>query len=228
MRGAAVTAAAIAAWLTFVVPASAQTPSMEHRFIAAGGIVWSGGYNIGDASANLRSSAPGPQAPPLTLFKVESMFDSAFGVEGRFGFALTPTVSIEAAASWSRPHIRVSIADDMEAGDVEFDGEPTTQYAVEGSLVWKLRFTESRTRVWLYVIAGGGYLRQLHEDNALAENGQRYHLGAGVQYLLHGHDGGRPVGLRGDLRAYLRKGGIELADKTRLYPSLSALVFVGF
>lgn len=209
--------------------ASAQTSSTPHRLTVAGGVLWSGGYDIGENSADLRQNAPGPTPPPFTLFRTESSFGSAAGVEARIGFAFTRSLAVEGGFAYSQPHVNVKITDDVEAGDVSFDGETTSRYVVEGSLVWTLPVVRDGARLRPYAIGGAGYLRQLHEDRALVENGQLYHVGAGVKYFWRGADGSRrPLGLRADVRAYIRKDGIELEDKVRTYPAVSASVFFGF
>jgi hypothetical protein len=208
--------------------ASAQTARLR-RLTLAGGIVWSGEYRVGGRAAEIRQNAPGATPPPFTLFRTESSFASAAGVEGRVGFAFTPSFSVEGSFAWSRPHIDVTISEDAEGAGASFDGETTSQYVVEGSLVWKLPIVRDGARLRTYVLGGAGYLRQLHEGDTLAENGQLFHVGGGVQYYLRGADGRRrPVGIRGDVRAYIRRNGIEFEDEIRTYPALSALVFVGF
>lgn len=217
----------LAALLGAGAVASAQ--DLDHRLTVAGGVVFSGGYAIGDGTASIRESTTGGNPPPFTLFHAESSFASAAGLEGRIGFALTPSLAIEGAVAWSKPHIDVTISEDVEGGDTSFDGETSAQYIVEVSVVWTLPFVRPGARFRPFAIAGGGYLRQLHEDNALVETGQIYHVGGGVQYLLRGADGSvRPLGIRGDVRAYIRKDGIEFEDRVRVYPAVAGLVFFGF
>lgn len=209
--------------------AEAQTSGTRHRLTVAGGIVWSGSYAVGDNTAELRQSALGANPPPFTLFRAESSLGSAVGLEGRIGVALSPSIAIEGAVSWSKPQIDVTIVDDVEGGNAAFEGETTSQYIVEASVVWTLPFVREDARLRPYVIGGGGYLRQLHEDNTLVETGQIYHVGGGAEYLLRGQDGRRrPLGVRGDVRAYIRKDGIEFEDKVRTYSAVSALMFFAF
>lgn len=208
--------------------AGAQTPD-RHPLTVAGGVVWSAGYPIGDSTAAIRQNATGPTPPPFTLFRAESSFGAAIGLEGRVGFAITPSIAVEGSFAWSEPQIDVVVTDDVEDGDTSFDGESTSQYIFEASLVWTLPFVGDSARFRPYAIGGGGYLRQLHEERTLVETGQIYHLGGGAQYLLRGADGHRrPLGVRGEVRAYIRKDGIEFDGKVRTYPAVSALMFFGF
>jgi hypothetical protein len=228
-RGSLLAAAGTAIVILGAAAASAQTPTLAHRVELSGGLLWSGGYSIGDRAADLRRNTIGADPPPLTLFRADSTFASSAGVEGRVGFALTRAVAVEGAVAWSRPHIDVTIAEDVEGANTSFDGETTSQYVIEASVIWTLPVTGDTARLRPFVLGGGGYLRQLHDENTLAANGQLYHVGGGVRYFFRGADGAeRPVGVRGDVRAYIRVDGIEFEEKTRTYPAVSALLFFGF
>jgi hypothetical protein len=193
-----------------------------------GGVVWSGGYPVGDRAAEIRRNASGSPPPPFTLFRSDSTFEPAVGAEGRVGFAVTPAFTIEGAVSWSGPRISVVITEDAEDANTSFDGETASSYVFEGSAVWRLPVFRAESPTRLFVMGGAGYLRQLHEEKTLVETGQIYHLGGGVQYLFRGADGRRrPLGVRADVRAYIRRGGIEFEDQIRTYPAVAALFFVG-
>ena len=85
----------------------------------------------------------------------------------------------------------------------------------------------SRTR--LYLLAGGGYLRQLHEDNVLVETGATGHAGGGARvWLAGGHGSGIEAGLTGDVRWTFRSDGIAFEDGVRSLPAVSLRAFVGF
>ncbi|MCA1586347.1 MAG: hypothetical protein LC791_16780 [Acidobacteria bacterium] len=222
-------AAAFVAACALVSVAEAQTQPTVRRLTVAGGLVWSGDYAVGEQAALLRQNATGSPPPSFTLFRTATSFESTIGVEGRVGFSLTPSIAVEGGVAWSRPHLAVAISDDVEGANASFDGETTSQYVIEGSLVWMLPIVRGAARLRPFVFGGAGYLRQLYEERTLAETGQLFHVGGGVQYLLRGADGRRrPLGVRGDARAYIRRKGIELEDQSRTYPALSALVFVGF
>jgi hypothetical protein len=220
--------------LAATTPLEAQTAGRSvtggrrYRLSAAGGIVWSGSYPVGDRAAEIRRNASGSTPPPFTLFRSDSTFEPAVGVEGRIGFAVTPTFTVEGAMSWSEPRISVVITEDAEGANTSFDGETASSYVFEGSALWRVPVFRSESPIRLFVMGGAGYLRQLHEERTLVETGQIYHLGGGVQYLLRGNDGrSRPLGVRGDVRAYIRRGGIEFEDQVRTYPAVAALFFVG-
>ena len=75
---------------------------------------------------------------------------------------------------------------------------------------------------------GAGYLRQLHEDRTLGETGQVYYAGGGARYWLRGGDArSTSLGLQGEVRVNVRRGGIDFENATRRYPSLGLSVFLG-
>jgi len=205
-----------------------QPPALrEHRFTIGAGVVWSGAYDIGDATAALRGNGPGASAPPVTLFTSDSRVTSTASPELRVGFAMTRRVALEFAASVTQPHISVAIAGDSEAPSQQLLGEKLEQYLFEGGATWQLPL---RVGTKLAPFVGGGftYLRQLHEDRTLAETGQVYHAGGGARYFLRGgHGTGRAVGLRGDARVNFRRNGIDFDNTMRTYSTFSFSAFVG-
>lgn len=211
------------------IAASAQEAPVlrAHHFTIGAGLVWSGGYGIGDATAQLRGNSTGTTPPPVTLFTAKSRFTSATSPELRVGFAVTQRTAIEFGVAFTRPRIAVDIAGDAEASSQELPGEELDQYLFDGSVTWQLPIRLG-ARVAPFASGGFAYLRQLHEDRTLAETGQVYYAGGGARYWLRGGDGaGRALGLRGDLRLNFRGKGIDFEDKTRTYPSFSFAVFVG-
>jgi hypothetical protein len=214
-------------------PATAQSaapaPSLRaHHITVSGGLTWTGGYPIGDATAVLRGNAVGPSAPPFTLFAAESSVDAAPGVDARFGYGLSRSLAIEVGVTYERPGITTALSADAEAAPVTIEAERLSQYVVDASLVWQLpRLSFGRARP--FVIAGGGYLRQLYQDRTLVETGSVYYGGGGVRYWLRGGDGiRRSIGLRGDALARWRVDGVEFEDRARVAPVLRALAYVEF
>lgn len=190
------------------------------------GGVWVSGYPIGDADAELRSNATGLTPPPFRLFSSRSDLGSAPVVSARVGFTVTPRLVVEAAGSFGMPRVGVEISQDVEAGNRRLEGERLHQYLFEGALLWHLPMRlGSRARP--FVVGGGGYLRQLHEERTLVESGQVYFGGVGARYWFRGGAGRqRSFGLRGDLRANLRRGGIDFENKTRVFPTVAVHLFL--
>lgn len=196
------------------------------RLVLDGGVMWSGSYGIGDAMALLRSNATGSTPPPFTLFSASSEVGSAPGAVARVGFMLTPRLAVEGGVAFGMPRIHVAITRDVEASPQPLEGEQLKQYLFDAAVVWHLPRRGS-ARLRPFVVGGGGYLRQLHEERTLVETGQLYYGGFGARYWLRGGSGtARAFGLRGDLRANLRRGGIDFEDKNRVFPTLAVHLFL--
>lgn len=208
----------------------AEAPALRaHRVTLSGGMVWTGGYSIGSATAELRGNAVGPSAPPFTLFRSASSFDAVAGVDGRIGFALTPGLTIEGGVSFQRPGITTDVSGDAEAEAVTLDAERIHQYLFDAAVVWQMPRARIGRRARPFVIAGGGYLRQLYDERTVVETGSVYYAGAGLRYWLRGGDGQRrSIGLRADGRAMWRLKGVDFEDKTRMAPMVTVHMFVEF
>ena len=215
--------------ISLPIAAHAQdAPALRaHRFTIGAGVVWSGGYGIGDATAQLRGNSPGTTPPSVTLFTASSRITSATAPELRVGYAVTHRTAVEFGVSLARPHLAVDIAGDAEAPSQSLPGEELDQYLFDGGVAWQVPIRLG-SRIAPFVSGGVAFLRQLHEDRTLAETGQVYYAGGGARYWLRGGDRSRrAVGLRGDLRVNFRRKGIDFEDKMRTYPTFSVAVFVG-
>lgn len=191
------------------------------------GVTQSGGYDVGDASAQLRGNGPGASPTPVTLFNANSRFTPAAAPTLRIGIALSRMFALEGSASYGHPRIAVSISGDAEAPAQELPGEQVQQYQFEAGLTWQLPIRIGR-RVAPFAAIGGGYLRQLHEGRTLVETGQVYHAGVGARYWLRGGGpGATALGVRGDARLNFRRHGIDFDGQMRAYPSVSLSAFIG-
>ena len=190
-----------------------------------GGLTWSGGYDLGGSSAQLRSNATGTTPPPFTLFNVDSRIAPAPGAEARVGFALTRRLAVEGGVLFARRRLSFRISGDPETGNQEFDGESLQHFVFDGALLWELPVQRARVRT--FALAGAGYLRQLHQDRTLVESGQTFFAGGGARYWLRGRpESNRSMGLRGDVRVNLRRNGIDFDNAARVYPTLSLVMFL--
>jgi hypothetical protein len=221
-------AALIALFLAPGAAAAQEAPALRaHHFTIGAGVVWSGAYDLGAATAGLRGNGPGATAPPFTLFTADSRVTSAAAPEVRVGFALSRTIAAEFGLALTRPHVGVAIAGDAEAAAQQLLGEELQQYIFEGGVTWQLPLGTGR-RFAPFLSGGAALLRQLHEDRTLAESGQVYHGGVGARYWLRGGRGpSRAIGVRGDARMNFRRNGIDFEDKMRSYPTFSLSLFVG-
>jgi hypothetical protein len=212
------------------VTSAQEAPALPaHRSTISVGLSLTGGYPAGSGSAELRANAVGTLTPPpFTLFRADTAFDSGRGVELRVGYTLTRTLSIELENEVSQPRLTLAIAGDAEAGPQVLPGERITQFLIGGSAVWQISQAPLGRRARPYVTAGAAHLRQLHEDRTEILTGLVYHAGGGVRYWLGPADRAhRPLGIRAELTARVRRGGIEFESKSRAFPAFSVLAFVG-
>jgi len=215
----------LACWGAGAVYAQEAPELRVHRLVLDGGVMWSGSYAIGDRSAQLRGNAAGASPSPFTLFSTSSEVGPTASAVVRVGFTLTPRLVIEGGGAFGRPRVRAAIAQDAEAGQQQLEGEQLQQYLIDAALVWHLPMRWG-TRLRPFIIGGGGYLRQLHEERTLVETGQLYYGGVGARYWFHGGSGTtRGVGMRGEVRANLRREGIDFEDKTRVFPTVAVHLF---
>jgi hypothetical protein len=205
-----------------------EAPALRaHRVLLEGGVVWSGGYAVGDVNAHLRSNATGSTPPPFTLFSAASDVSSAASAIVRVGFTLSPRLAIEGGGSFGTPRLGTDITADTEVAPQRIEGGQVRQYLFDAAVVWHLPLGLG-PRVRPFVIGGGGYLRQLHEERTMVETGQIYYGGAGVRYWIRGGAGtARSLGLRADLRVNARSGGIDFENEVRVFPTVAVHVFLG-
>jgi hypothetical protein len=217
----------IRALLTMLLAGSVMATAAHAQVTISGGLGWSGGYDLGSASARLRTNATGATPPPFTLFTVDSRIAPAPGGEVRVGVGVGPRLTIEGGALFARRRLSFSIGGDPEASPHAFDGESLQHYVFDAGMLWELPVMRG-PRLRPFAGAGAGYLRQLHQDRTLVQSGQVYYLGGGARYWLRGRpDSNRSVGVRGDVRLNLRRHGIDFANEARLYPTISFLMFLG-
>ena len=189
-------------------------------FEIGGGVLWSAGYDAGGLSAlETRNTTMGPG--PLTLFETNSQMLSAAGVGAQIGVYLGRRVSVEGVFQYSRPILRLRPASDFENADpVNIDGVVTT-YVAGGSLLY--HFGDGR--VVPFVAGGGGYLRQLHEDNAVVVTGSEIHAGGGVKVWF---GSASRIGVRLDAQVSSRDKAVAFEEKRRIIPTAGAGITVRF
>lgn len=185
-----------------------------------GGVLWARGYDAGGSNAvetRNSSSAPGP----LTLFETDAQMLSAIGVAAQIGVYFGRRVAAEGVFQYSRPILRVRPVSDFEdAESVDIDGQVAT-YVIGGSLVY--HFSEGR--VVPFVSGGGGYLRQLHDGNAVVITGSEIHAGGGVKLWL---GAASRIGLRLDAQVSSRDKAVAFEEKRRIIPTVGAGLTVRF
>ena len=211
-------AAAVAAVLLLPAAAAAQpyAPAPHPGWLElGGGVVWRGGYDAGRATAT-ESSNSSTGAAPITLFTARSRVPAVAGVEARAGLFPGDRVSVEAVFQFSRPSLRVTLDDDFENAEQQEAVGGLSSYVVAGSLLYHF----GAGRVVPFVSGGGGYVRELDEDNAGVLSGSEVHGGVGVKVWFG--TGANRLGLRVDAQASVRSRSTGFEPKRRILPVLGA------
>jgi hypothetical protein len=212
--------------IALVVALAAGVSAAEAQVTVSGGLDWTGGYDIGTSSAQLRANTPGATPPPYTLFNVDARIAPAPGAEVRVGVVVRPQFTVEGGVMFARRRLPFRIFGDAEIPSESFAGESLQHFLFDAGVQWELpgRFPP---RLRAFASGGAGYLRQLHQDRTLVESGQVYYAGGGARYWLRGlPDSDRSIGVRGDVRVNVRRGAIEFEERTRIYPTVSVLMFI--
>ena len=158
-------------------PATAKPP----RFELTAGLLLTGGAQLGSQNGTLTANDPG--APDYTLFRTSTSIDAGTGVEARIGVALTRALSVEGAANWTRQEATTTITGDAEGAPSTAATATLDTYQFEGAAVFhvtRARFAGGRGVP--FVLAGGGYRRQLDEVRILVATGGYFTAGGGVKY----------------------------------------------
>jgi hypothetical protein len=209
------------------LPAAAQTGGSADggRFtvsIGAGAVT---GAARGARSADERTAG----GAPYRLFNTESRLTTAGSLEARLGWALTPRISIEGRAGLSRPEMQTEISGDAEGAPSLTAVERIERYVFDGGVL--VRFERWRVAGFVpFAAAGAGYLRQLHEDRTLVEQGPVYHVGGGALRWLSVNRSGlmRACGVRADARLSFFNVGASLGDDVRTQAAVSGSFVLAF
>jgi hypothetical protein len=207
-------------------PAFAQSSAPAYHLEAGVGVIWMGREPIGTQPAAETTGAGGT----ATLFNTSSELTGAAGFDGRIGVRLSRSLVAEAEASYLKPQLRIAISGDSEGTAAVTASETIQQFTIGGNLRWMLPGRRWSPRLAPFALAGGGYMRQLHDQATLLETGHFYQFGAGVETLLKARRRfpGRGVGARADVRAVIRGKGIAFDGGSKTSPAAGVSVFVRF
>lgn len=187
------------------------------RVELSGGAVFVGGFDEGERAAELTANAGGT----FDQFSTSATVDPVVGVQARLGVFLTRALALEGGVRWTRPVFAVSISGDSEEAPDTTAEETVNQYLIDGSAV--LHFGDrERSRTVPFVYGGAGYLRELHEGDALVEEGTEFHAGGGVKIWM---GASRRVGVRLEAGLSVRDGGLDVEEKRRTVPVAGGFVF---
>ena len=206
---------ALAACVVLAAAAPAGAQPSRGTWELSGGGVFVGGYDLGSATAELTSNT-GTSGGPFTFFETDNRVESVSGFVARVGYYVTPAVAVEGGLRFTRPRLASRISADVESAPNITAEETIDQYVFDGSLVWHFgQSTGRRGNVAPFVYGGAGYLRELHEGDALVEEGTEYHAGGGIKWWFGAR--GR-MGIRAEAGLSIRDGGFDFEEKTRIAP----------
>ncbi|HTH02704.1 MAG TPA: hypothetical protein VL882_20670 [Vicinamibacterales bacterium] len=214
-------------WSFFPAVATAQVyigRDIPHRgnLEISGGAAWSGGYDLGSASAE-ETRNTGTGTGPFVLFSTDSEAEPSVGLQGRLGVFLASSVSIEGGVYVARPDISTRLSGDAESAPDLTATETLTRLVIDGSVLFHLTGASfGQGRGVPFVLGGGGYLRDAHEKNEVIETGHEVHVGGGLHYWFG--QGKHRVGVRADAAVSWRTGGADGVDTTRTMPMVAGSI----
>jgi len=195
----------------------------EGRLEVSVGVGWLGGAALGEEAADLRA----PSGGPYRLFESDTHLGGAGVFETRVGFALTRRFTVEGRAAIAEPELRTVVSSDAEASGSFTAVENIDQYVFDGGVLVHL---DELGAFGLKPFASGGvgYVRQLHEDQQLADTGHLFYFGGGVTRPLFSRAQGfiRSGSIRADLRLNVLS--LELESDSRLQGSVTGSLVLGF
>lgn len=208
-------------------PATGQQAARGGRVQVSGGAAWIGDSPVGSSSATLTENPTGGR---LTYFNSTSRLEASGGWNARLSVRVFGSLSLEAGVLRTRPDLRARISGDFENAPPLTASAQTTQWIFDGGLRLDLpRLAFHRGRAVPFLMAGAGYLRQSAQDVRFEEEGHTVHLGGGLLYrLISRPPGPLQVGLRLDGAAAWLAGGLDLTDRTRGAPLLTASFYTRF
>ena len=181
----------------------------------SGGATIAGGKDLPDVAATLTRN-PGSGTGPLELFQSDSSLTSGPGGQARVGVYLSPRILIEGGVQYTRPRLEARLSRDFEEADTTTASETVTSYLFTGSLLYHFGRPQATFRP--FVAGGGGHVRDVHARNNVVDTGNEFHAGAGFKWwLTRGRTG--KLGLRGDVVASFRDGGVGTEDGRRMVPT---------
>jgi hypothetical protein len=208
------------AGLCLAAPVSARAQARAGAWEISGGGVFVGGYDFADRTAELTPNT-GTTGTPFELFTTDSTVKPAFGLRARVGFFVTSALAVEGGLRLTRPVYEVRISDDAESAADATAEETLSQYLFDASMVWHFGSSGAGGRTVPFVYGGAGYLRELHEEETLVEEGVELHAGGGMKWWFGSR---RRVGIRGEVGISVRDGGFDFEEKRRIVPEAGASV----
>jgi hypothetical protein len=213
-------------WPLWTSAAAAQpgSPLSQARFEIGGGARWIGPSNVGGVDAVESGNGTGP----VTLFRTESSLKGKVGVELRAGVRIAGPLRVETSFAYHNAELAVTVTSDRENAAPITATETLQHFQLDGGVIFQPdRWRAGRTR--FFASGGGGYLRQLHQEQTLAETGWSSYVGGGLLRPLTE----RPprvamIGLRVEARLMTLARAAALDDRVHSAPVAAASLFVRF
>jgi hypothetical protein len=223
--------AAIVWWIVSIGSVHAATAQSAPaigpgRFEVSFGALWIGHQALGSNDANETTTTGGR----LKIFTTSSDLSSVAALEGRIAVRLVRSLEAEVEASFGTPQLKISISNDIENAPPVTAIERVQQFTIGAGVIWYLPFGARSSRLAPFVTAGGGHLRQMHQERTLLATGQFYQVGGGVKLLLFSRPRGlvNAIGVRADARAVVRMKGVAFDEGGHASPALGVSAFVRF
>jgi hypothetical protein len=216
--------AMIAPWWTSAAAAQSGSPLSAARFEIGGGARWLGSTSAGGVDA----VESGNGTAPVTLFKSESSLKGKVGVELRAGVKVTGPLRVETSFAYHLAELAVSASADRESAAPVTASETLRHFQFEGGVLFQPdRWRANRTR--FFASGGGGYLRDLHQQQTLVETGWTSYVGGGLlQPLTERPPRLTMIGFRLEARLVTLARAAALDDRMHGAPAAAASLFVRF
>lgn len=180
----------------------------------SGGVIAAGGKDLPNVTATLTRN-PGTGSGSLDWFQSDGTLTPALGGQARLGVYLSPALSIEGGFQYARPKVEARLTADFESAANTTASETVSSYLFTGSLLY--HFGRSSDRLRPFLMGGAGHVRDARDGNRLVETGTEFHGGGGFKWWFS--NGRRKIGLRGEVIASVRGGGVATEDDNRIVPT---------
>jgi hypothetical protein len=191
------------------------------RYEVAAGVRFVGPEPLGTVDATETNASGGS----FRLFTADSTLEALLGFEARLGIRLTQALRVEATGSYGASDLKVALNADAENAAAVTAAERVAQFTIEGAAVMELTRWHVGAHGAPFIAGGAGYLRALHEDRILVDEGVLWYAGGGVNLVLRSSPGAS-LGLRIDARALFQSGVVN--DGVHASPAFGASAFVRF
>ena len=190
------------------------------------GALWVGQLALGSNDANQTT----PGGGNLKIFTTSTGLAGAAGLDARVAVRVLRSLDAEVEGSYGTPQLKVSINSDIESAPAVTATDTLQQFTIGAGAMWYVPLLRRMPRLAPFVFAGGGYMRQVHEQRTLVDTGQYYQAGGGVKWPFVERARGfvKGIGVRVDARAMVRRKGVAFDDRGHTSPAVGASAFVRF